>query len=451
MARDTFTLLYLTCLLVGVSMSQDPNPMANENTNTTEEISQITEDSSVQENLATTTTTSITNNSNNNQVTTNILPNVTNMAIVTNVTTLITQTNITEPPISIVSTTTNNVTSTKQEDIIIVTTDAISIAEEDLSISNDDNTTDHLVTTNVTSEVVTQKSLLPNNITSEDNTILSDDNSSDILLQHGDGNQNDTKFITVGDGDALVMGQETSDVESLRKTLWIVTGALGGVLLLVLILVLALAVAVSRIKSQFTSKRERYVHSSSIEDNNTGAISSPNIRQGRPSPRQEIHAYDNSAFNPGAHEMEERRDRDSKVEVERLGYEMYNGKHENRNPNHSYKMRSERFVERNSMDSFPDSGLRSTQTSTKEVQRKDSRPTATPMYDIGTEIRPTPRYSSAMPRTSTSTSPERSQLATRGSYPRDTNHSTRLDEAVTPMNNPAGTRDRRADRSNYRY
>ena len=62
------------------------------------------------------------------------------------------------------------------------------------------------------------------------------------------------------------------------------------------------------------------------------------------------------------------------------------------------------------------------------------------------------RYSSAMPRTSTSTSPERSQLATRGSYLRDTtNHSTRLDEAVTPMNNPAGTRDRRADRSNYRY
>ena len=28
--------------------------------------------------------------------------------------------------------------------------------------------------------------------------------------------------------------------------------------------------------------------------------------------------------------MEERRDRDSKIEVERLGYEMYNGKHENR-------------------------------------------------------------------------------------------------------------------------
>ena len=135
------------------------------------------------------------------------------MAIVTNVTTPITQTNITVPPISIVSTTTkNNVTSTKQEDNIIVTTelitadDAISIAEEDLSISNDD----HLVTTNVTSEVVTQKSLLPNNITSEDNTILSDDNSSDIL-QHGDGNQNDTKFITVGDGDALVMGQEVAE------------------------------------------------------------------------------------------------------------------------------------------------------------------------------------------------------------------------------------------------
>ena len=46
----------------------------------------------------------------------------------------------------------------------------------------------------------------------------------------------------------------------------------------------------------------------------------------------EIHAYDNSAFNNGnnSHEMEERR-ADSKAEVERMGYEMYNGnKHENR-------------------------------------------------------------------------------------------------------------------------
>lgn len=43
----------------------------------------------------------------------------------------------------------------------------------------------------------------------------------------------------------------------------------------------------------------------------------------------EIHAYDNTAFNNGAHEMEERRV-DAKSEVERMGYEMYNGKHENR-------------------------------------------------------------------------------------------------------------------------
>ena len=44
----------------------------------------------------------------------------------------------------------------------------------------------------------------------------------------------------------------------------------------------------------------------------------------------EIHAYDNTAFNNGSsHEMEERR-ADSKMEVERMGYEMYNGKHENR-------------------------------------------------------------------------------------------------------------------------
>ena len=60
--------------------------------------------------------------------------------------------------------------------------------------------------------------------------------------------------------------------------------------------------------------------------------------------RSEIHAYDNSAFNNGnnSHEMEERR-ADSKAEVERMGYEMYNGnKHENRwalrNPLHVYSV-----------------------------------------------------------------------------------------------------------------
>ena len=113
-------------------------------------------------------------------------------------------------------------------------------------------------------------------------------------------------------------------------------------------------------RSQFSSKQDSYIPRFTSEDNNTGGTISPN-RQGRQGNFfltfndgslirslelmlsflfffffqfvfffSEIHAYDNTAFNPGAHEMEERRDRDSKVEVERLGYEMYNGKHENR-------------------------------------------------------------------------------------------------------------------------
>ena len=43
---------------------------------------------------------------------------------------------------------------------------------------------------------------------------------------------------------------------------------------------------------------------------------------------EQIHAYDNSAFS-GSHEMEERKP-DSKADVERLGYEMYNGKSDKR-------------------------------------------------------------------------------------------------------------------------
>ena len=43
---------------------------------------------------------------------------------------------------------------------------------------------------------------------------------------------------------------------------------------------------------------------------------------------EQIHAYDNTAFS-GSHEMEERKP-DAKSDVERLGYEMYNGKSEKR-------------------------------------------------------------------------------------------------------------------------
>ena len=39
----------------------------------------------------------------------------------------------------------------------------------------------------------------------------------------------------------------------------------------------------------------------------------------------QIHAYDNTAFSGGSQEMEERKP-DSKSDVERMGYEMYNGK-----------------------------------------------------------------------------------------------------------------------------
>jgi len=134
--------------------------------------------------------------------------------------------------------------------------------------------------------------------------------------------------LCLQDGPTLNNEESTdtvNDIDELRRQMIIITSILGGVVVLTLMLVLALAVSISKMKAKFSNKHERYLASTP----DTGAAISPSIRQNR---QQEIHAYDNSAFNSGGssgHEMEERRV-DSKSEVERLGYEMYNGKNENR-------------------------------------------------------------------------------------------------------------------------
>jgi len=206
---------------------------------------------------------------------------------------------------------------------------------------------------------------------------------------------------------------EDEKIDELRRQMIIITSIIGGVCILTLILVLALAVSISKMKARFTNKHERYLPSSPDE----GTISPT-----RPSTsRQEIHSYDNNAFNSGAHEMEERRI-DAKHEVERLGYEMYNGKHENRNS--SYALRSDRFVNRTSEDLTDGLG----------------RPTATPTYDIGVQIRPK-RYTTQLPRATTTNS---------GS------HQLRMDEGVAPMTHSTPNRDNYNRRSgsgerSYRY
>lgn len=176
-------------------------------------------------------------------------------------------------------------------------------------------------------------------------TIFDEMNRNDTNIEHnavtavGDGSDDiiDVEQDTIED---TVVGQKknqnvqknatlaedtVNDIDELRRQMIIITSILGGVVVLTLMLVLALAVSISKMKAKFSNKHERYLASTP----DTGAAISPSIRQNR---QQEIHAYDNSAFNSGGssgHEMEERRV-DSKSEVERLGYEMYNGKHENR-------------------------------------------------------------------------------------------------------------------------
>lgn len=221
-----------------------------------------------------------------------------------------------------------------------------------------------------------------------------------------------------------------NDIDELRRQMIIITSILGGVVVLTLMLVLALAVSISKMKAKFSNKHERYLASTP----DTGAAISPSIRQNR---QQEIHAYDNSAFNSGGssgHEMEERRV-DSKSEVERLGYEMYNGKHENRK--NTYQRQSDRFLIRYTED---DDVI-------KNGSRPDGvepRPSATPKYDeYMAHKQKTNRYTAQLPRASTLS----------GSTP---SHQLRMDEGVAPMSQATPTRENYNRRSGsderaYRY
>lgn len=170
----------------------------------------------------------------------------------------------------------------------------------------------------------------------EQDTIFDENNTNDTNIEHnnavtvvGDGTDNIVEYEdTIEDKDSAVVQKSKAEgeegIKELRRQMIIITSILGGVVVLTLILVLALALSISKMKAKFSNKHERYLASTP----DTGAPISPSMRQNR----QEIHAYDNSAFNSGGssgHEMEER-GVDSKAEVERLGYEMYNGKHENR-------------------------------------------------------------------------------------------------------------------------
>eukprot|EP00094_Tigriopus_californicus_P000074 TCALIF_00071-PB protein Name:"Protein of unknown function" AED:0.03 eAED:0.03 QI:173/1/1/1/0.4/0.66/6/179/215 len=112
-----------------------------------------------------------------------------------------------------------------------------------------------------------------------------------------------------------------------QTQIYIVSGTLGGILLLLIILVLALALSVAKLKDQLEKRQKSYL----VDDNNINH--NPDAAG---LGRDQIHAYDNSAFTGvgDATEMQER-SVDAKMEIARRGYTVYNGNsHENRHPSH---------------------------------------------------------------------------------------------------------------------
>lgn len=121
---------------------------------------------------------------------------------------------------------------------------------------------------------------------------------------------------------------------SVQTQIYIVTGILGGMILLLIILVLALALSLVRLRKNIYSRQNRYATASNNSLDGAGGNNQNVAQISAHGEREHIHAYDNNAFGGGGggnnHEMQERRV-DAAKDLERMGYSVYNGRnHENR-------------------------------------------------------------------------------------------------------------------------
>lgn len=146
------------------------------------------------------------------------------------------------------------------------------------------------------------------------------------------------------DGTTSNQNQTATDKLELQTQIYIVSGTLGGVILLLILLVLALALAIARIKDQLQDRHQKYIPAEISTNPSRGYRAEDNVNT----------SYVNDAFN-GGHEMEER-GVESKTTAERMGYEMYNGRPNAENRNSSTKNtapipRARVEIETNSFDS----------------------------------------------------------------------------------------------------
>lgn len=111
----------------------------------------------------------------------------------------------------------------------------------------------------------------------------------------------------------------------LQTQIYIVSGTLGGVILLLILLVLALALSIARIKDQLPRSQAKY----ELQNRPIENLPTPSRQFGVTDIVNT--SYVNNAYTEG-HEMEERAV-DSKTTAERMGYEMYNGRTNGENRN----------------------------------------------------------------------------------------------------------------------
>lgn len=141
--------------------------------------------------------------------------------------------------------------------------------------------------------------------------------------------QDDGPGLQEGDPETVAgAGANNDPLIDYQTQIYIVSGTLGGILLLLILLVIALALSVAKLKDQVNKKHQRYI----VPDDQNANTQSPK-RGG-----EAVLAYDNSAFN--GHEMQERRV-DAKQDIEQRGYTIYNGRsNENRYPSNNRDSRS---------------------------------------------------------------------------------------------------------------
>lgn len=200
------------------------------------------------------------------------------------------------------------------------------------SISPQSSTSNTSIGTAVESVTLAAESIAtPENANHVTNTSEKDANHTSENITNAAQSDNTTKELS---SNSTIRPALLTSKLDLQTQLYIISGTFGAVVFLLILLVLTLALSVAKIKDQLCDSEARYI----------------------PSGKEQIHGYQNGAFNGGADVVrnanERSVDRDNNSDLKDLGYTIYNGKRNSSREN-VYKVNDPMSTPGNQGESIP--------------------------------------------------------------------------------------------------